>query len=442
MPSPTDLALLEDLGRRLPRSSPFIHVAPGFGLRLARARAEARERLFRAHVWGDSIWAQGFGASDRRNRSAPGLVTAYMQDRFGDGGSGFLSYEYATLTGTWTTATGERFAGCGARATTTATATWTGINGTTVRVFYRNSDMTGQGRFRVDGGAWQTLATGSVFGLEPGMGELTGLPDTPHTVEVEWVSGTWVLHGVQAYRSTGFVLDRLGQNGRAASHYNPITVAQFPSLTRTNGSVNITTPTPGMFRPDMVGKYITGSGIPLDATIATVTSVTAATLSQAATATGAITDAELHINRPSWVNAPVTTLNPFLAVGLDRPDVVIIALGVNDPVGFTHTPAVYADALGRIVAQYTAGTALDYVPDFVFVVPHFANWFDVWSRRVGIAAEAKAMAWGIGGASVDVWGMGRRNYKFWNDRGLFADTVHPNDTGHQAYAEPVISLLT
>lgn len=56
----------------------------------------------------------------------------------------------------------------------------------------------------------------------------------------------------------------------------------------TNLSTAITAPA-GSFHEEDAGRTITGTGIPAGATIATVTSETAATLSAAATATGTIT---------------------------------------------------------------------------------------------------------------------------------------------------------
>lgn len=60
------------------------------------------------------------------------------------------------------------------------------------------------------------------------------------------------------------------------------------SVGTTNTSTAITAPA-GSFHEEDAGRTITGTGIPAAATIASVTSDTAATLSAAATATGTIT---------------------------------------------------------------------------------------------------------------------------------------------------------
>lgn len=60
------------------------------------------------------------------------------------------------------------------------------------------------------------------------------------------------------------------------------------SVSTTNLSTAITAPA-GSFHEEDTGRTISGTGIPAGATIASVTSDTAATLSAAATATGTIT---------------------------------------------------------------------------------------------------------------------------------------------------------
>jgi lysophospholipase L1-like esterase len=192
----------------------------------------------------------------------------------------------------------------------------------------------------------------------------------------------------------------------------------------------------------MVGKYLSGNGIPLDATITAVASASAATLSVNATATGTIT-ADLLFNPPSAAGCAGTTHDPAFATGLGRHDLVIFMLGANDPAGTDFTPATWLEGANRWITQYTTNTlsAYGYTPDFIFVIEHFGNWFDVRSIKTSIAAAVPSLAAGVGAAVVDVWGMGRRNYKYWNDLGYFADAIHPTDPGHRIYAQRVLSLI-
>lgn len=62
--------------------------------------------------------------------------------------------------------------------------------------------------------------------------------------------------------------------------------ARSVTVTKTNASTALTAAS-GTFTEEDAGRTITGTGIPADATLASVTSDTAATLSAAATATGA-----------------------------------------------------------------------------------------------------------------------------------------------------------
>lgn len=439
----SDIDLLQQLTASLPDQGPFLSVADGWGLRLMRTRAEvlAGQRLGKAMMISDSIGAAGQGASDPRVTSMAALVERKLQQSMGDGGSGFLSHEMAVKTGSWDASTQNHFAGTGALATATATLAWSGIRGTTVRIFHRNANISGTFKWRVDGQpvGFTNVTPPTVFGQEPGLVELTGLADIPHTVEVQWVSGTVGIMGVQGFRSTGIILDRVGQSGRAASDFAPYLLERIPAFTTTNGLNTVSTAAPGSFRPYMTGKYVQGNGIPLDTTL-TVTSATAATLSANATASGTIV-ADLNYVRPSWSSSPGQSLDPFLAVGLGRPDLVIFMLGANDPAGPDYTVDTWNQGCGRWLAQFCSGTQYDYVPDFIFVIEHFGNWFDLQSRKNSIAAAIPTMAASVGGAVVDIWGIGHRSFKYWNDRGFFADAIHPRDPGHAAYAAPVISLI-
>jgi hypothetical protein len=434
----TDNELLQTLTQALPTSRPFITIPSGYGLRQMRARAEVGSRLVQASIWGDSISAQGQGSTNPRDTSYAGLLEGWFHTHWGDGGSGYLSHEYAVKTGTWTGEMG--FAGGGARATATATLQWTNIYGTSIRIFHRNANVTGSFRWRVDGGSWTTVTPPTAFGQEPGDINATGLADIAHTVDIEWLSGTVVIHGLQATRTRGVVVNRLGQSGRAASHYAATVLEHIPAVTTTNGNTAITTASGGSFRPYMAGKYLSGTGIPADTTIASVTSATAATLSANANASG--TNAmDLTLNAPSWSGVPGTTNEPFLANGLGRPDICIIPLGANDPASADYSGATYRDGASKIVSQYLSSNTQTYAPDTIFLIPHFANWFDTRSIKADIAAAVADMAEGVGAALVDVWGAAGRSFKKWNDAGFFADTVHPTDRGHRFWFDMTIQAL-
>lgn len=420
---------------------PHYLVPAAWGERWRQARTEAGSRHVQVHIWGDSIYANGLGASTPRTTSVSALIQAQLQTLYGDGGTGFINHSYATKTGTWATGNDNNFGGTGARASAAATMQFTAVMGTTIRIFHRNANITGSFRWQIDGGGFTTVTPPTGFGVEPGAVIATGLSDTSHTVDIEWVSGQVVISGVQGFRATGITVSRIGESGRAASHYSPITLDRITSVTTTNGSATITTPGAGSFRSMMIGKYITGTGIATDTTISAVASATSATLSQNATASGTNT-MDIQFHRSTWAAATTQTVDPPLATGLTRADLVIMALGVNDPTNIEFYGRTFRDGMSRIMSTYTSGSGYDFSPDFVFVMPHFANWFDVYSRKNEIASELASIAAGSGGALVDVWGMAKRSYKYWNDLGYFADVVHPSDSGHNQHAQVVLNLIT
>lgn len=418
-----------------------VAVPSAWGERWGTARKEGGSRRVNVHLWGDSVGADGAAASNPRTLSLAGLLQAGLQSRYGDGGTGFLNTFYAAKTGTWDATIDMGFAGTGARATAAASLSWSDIRGTTIRLWHRNTGLTGSFRWRVDGGSWTVVTPPTGFAVEPGFSEVTGLADTPHTVDVEWVSGVVVIHGVYGHRANGIVLSRLGQGGRAASHFSGIILERIPVST-TNGSTTVTSAAPGLFDASMVGRYLVGANLPRDAQITAVASATSATISSAATGTGTQT-VNLQVNRQSWAESAGLTLDPFFSVGLGRADLVILMLGVNDPASLDHTAATWTDGASRLLKPYYQGDTYNYTPDLLVVIEHQGNWFDLEGRWPAITDAQAAFASSMGGALVDVWGIGRRSYKHWLDLGYFTggDGVHPTNAGHAAYADPILKLL-
>lgn len=417
-------------------------VPSAWGERWGTARKEGGSRRVNIHLWGDSIGADGASATNTRTLSMAGLLQAQLQAKYGNGGTGFLNTFYAAKTGTWDAINDMGFAGTGARATAAATLSWTDIRGTTVRIYHRNTGLTGSFRWRIDGGSFTTVTPPTGFGVEPGVVEITGLPDTPHTVDVEWVSGTIVIHGVYAHRNTGIVLNRLGQGGRAASHFSNIILNRI-TIGTTNASATITSATPGVFTSSMIGRYVVGTNLPKDAQITAVASATSATISAPAMGTGTQT-VNLQINRQSWAESPGLTIDPFFSIGLGRPDLWILMLGVNDPAGLDNTATTWSDGASRLVKPYYGGNTYNFSPDGLVIIEHQGDWFDLEGRWPDIARAQAAFASAMGAALIDLWGMGRRSYKYWLDLGYFTggDGVHPTNAGHAAYADPTLKLLT
>jgi lysophospholipase L1-like esterase len=401
------------------------------------ARFQARQRQVLVHAWGDSI-SEGAGSTDPVNLGYFGLLGDFLRAEYGDGGSGFLPQGNATTTtGTWTA--GNGFGGAAATATAAASKSWTAIRGTTMRIFFDNVGPAGSFRYRIDGESFTTITPPVGFSVEPGVVERTGLADVPHTIDIEWVSGSVTLHGIQGVYPTGIITSRCAQGGKAASDYSLNEISRL-TIGTTNGSATITSTAPGAFTSSLIGKFISGPNIQNGTTITATASATSATMSQNATGTGSVT-AIVSYGSSDNPGVPGLTTDPFLSMGLGRADLVIIALGVNDGADLPKSSNSVRNGLGHIVKAYTGGSTFAYSPDFVFVIEHQGDWFDQEGEWPEHTTEIAAYAASIGAAVVDIWGMGRRSHQYWQDLGLFADTIHPNDAGHVAYARPLIDLL-
>lgn len=421
---------------------PHVEIPPSWGRRWYQARTEAGARQVKVHLWGDSI-TQGVGATNQVTQGYAGLVSDALRTAYGDGGSGFLTHEVATKTGVWLTIEpfGVGMGGALGIAAAAATMQWTGLRGTRVRLFHRNGNITGSFRWRVDGGSWNTVTPPTGFGVEPGLAEVTGLADTPHTVDVEWLSGSAGIHGVLCDRPTGVVVARC-TSGLAASQFSAVPLDTF-DIGITSGSATITSTAPGRFDSSMIGQYLasTQGGLPFNAQVTAVASATSATIHTGASATGTIT-ATLFDYPPTWRDASAQTLDPAFGTGLGRADLVVFAFGVNDLIGIRQNGATYRSGLARLLGPYYSGNSHTYSPDLVGIIQHRGDGFDFTGLYPELAGAVRDVARGLGGAVIDIWGIGRRSFKYWNDLGYFADGVHPSNTGHAQYAAPLIALLT
>jgi len=394
--------------------------------------------------WSHSIGSRGSGITpdtpaNRYTLSMPGLVKSAVQALYGDGGSGYLSHEYATATGTWTAEPPTLFGG-GVRATAAATLSFAQCVGTTHKIFHLNAGITGSFRYRVDGGSYTTVTPPTGFSLDPGGVTIT-TSDGTHTIDVEWVSGQVVICGIQSYRASGIVLNRLGRSGQAASNYAINAILRNRIMGTTNGNTALTCVSPGWFTKDMEGLYVVGNGIPLGATISSVTTATAAVLSSNATATGNQT-VDICSTDPRGANGAANIIEPFLAEGLTRADLVIIQLCANDPSNLLWNVDTVRGGIAKLLNPYMSGNAVGYSPDVIIVADHIGNWFDTARRYNDYVSALGALAKAHNAAFIDLWGLGKRSFKYWNDLGYFADNIHLSNAGCVVAAQPIIDILT
>lgn len=440
--------------------TPHVTRSAAWGQRWFAARDEADTRQVRVHVWGGSITEGNPGNSDPLTTSWPGLVFAELQSKYGDGGSGYLNGYWTSSTGTWAMING--MASRGHQASAAASLRWEGLAGTRIRLWHRNRSGDGSFRWRIDEGSWRTVNPPTGFGAEPGVDwfndDFTTLADTPHTVDVEWLSGEIVIYGVMCDRETGIVPCRCAAGGRAAGQFGLGRLARFP-IGITDTSTTITSPAPGVFNSSMEDKYLSSvdAGLPADAQITAVTDSETATINNPATATDTITT-DLAVNPLSYADFPRQSVFPFLTHGLGLPDLLLCAWGVNDiaytggaDTGTVSTNLFREGASNLLRAYYgDHNTQQDYSPDLVVIGEHLATWGgpilpsgDPFQSGAQIAAAVKELAIGLGGAHVNSWGIGQHSAKYVADQEWMADVIHPNDLGSQVMmADPVIALLT
>jgi hypothetical protein len=432
--------------------SPHVEISPGFGQVWDAAKATAGSSLIHAHVIGDSMACSGSGVTpntidNRRNLNITGLLETQIKTKYGNGGTGYLSHEFTTATGTWTARMG--FAGTEITASAAASLQWTNIFGTTVRIYFKNQQSpVGSFRWRIDGGAWlpvtppvDTVPPLGLTQFEPGYAQVEGLADTAHTIDIEWVSGTVAINGILGFRAAGIVFSRIGQSGRALCDYDLAIRGRIVCGT-TNTSTNVTSAAHGAFNSSMINMYLQGAGIAADAKITAVAADgSSCTIDKAATATATVT-LKLCYKPTLGSLIPRLVVDPTFSVGLYRAHLLIFMIGINDYDEGTTT-LDYKASMGRWMKTYMSGTATNYSPDVVVITEHGADWFDLEYKYAATACANREMALGVGGAHYDVWGMGHRSHQYWQEEphNYFTDSAHLNNAGYAYVATQVGELL-
>lgn len=434
-------------------TAPYTATGPGWGDQWTRARREAATRQVRVHFWGGSVTDGYPGPTLSESTSWRGLVSAWLRTTYGDGGTGYIhagaGSDLVAETGTWTATAGT--AGSEHRASAAASKAFTGLRGTTIKIFHRNViSPTGSFRYRVNGGGFTTVVPPTGFSQEPGTVTISGLSATAtHTLDIEWVSGTIGIHGVEASYSTGIVCCNCAYGGRALQEYGKRVEKQL-TVGVTNTSGTVTMASPGDFHAGMIGKYLSSeaAGLPASAnhTVTAVASATSLTVSPVASATDAALVTDLHVYPGNNAGISYRTATPLFAESLGRPDLVIVGIGVNDMATPGGSVQSALSGLSNILkGGYMGGayndTTHSYSPDVIVIGEHQGAFTDYLGIGPAIVADAASFTTGIGGAFIDFWSVGRRSYDFANAKGWFADTVHLSDTGSTVCANTVTELL-
>lgn len=437
----TDAAIANALGLASSTAAgTWLHRPPLWKDRWEELAAAAASRTVVVDFWGDSTT---FGVSPVTNTTAfVTLTEAALQAAYGDGGSGYRPLSRSgTISGF--TSSGGVLGGCIHQATSAASWEDT-IDGTEFAIIFDNFGVTGSFRYRVDGGAWTTITTPYIFGLNPANVLVTGLSNGTHTVRIEWVSGTVRIAGVDARRSTGVACRMFATGGVRARDY-----ARHPqrhgtaSWTTTSTTITAT----GNFRFDKsdIGLYIdtTEDGIPR--ATAQITAVadngTTATIAVNTTAgdSGAIT---LCVNPGTAQDKPSDTLAPrsgdgFGRHGLGTADLCIISLGLNDMESASSQSN--ADMCRAGIASIMHGYQLWGLtpPLFAFLIQNKGLARD--NPFADLVAAQRDMAAAVDAAVIDMWQWARHHPS--DVAAYWGDGLHPDVSGNQLIAELLGELL-
>lgn len=372
----------------------FAKVPPAWGETWRPARQLGGSRLVRVLIIGASICA-GEASSSPGTTSWYALLRSALQAKYGNGGTGFMSIGWrsstdsgsgVTFTGAWTDT-----AGGGPPATSeggigsiSARPTTAG-NGATMTFTFRGTSLdiftkTDPAYGRVD---YNIDGAGAVqvplnSAVSIKTTTINGLTTAQHSVVLTAAAGDSRIFGVRGRNATGVIVENVSTSGRRSQ--------------------------------DMVFPTTNFSG---------------------------------HIAIQDTIAA------------LGKNDLVIIALAPNDIVLGEETNIqdlmwnAYEEIHNEVVKS---GLVLAKPPDIVTLIEHIGTADTIpgfgFVKRDWLQASSvvRDFSDGAGAALIDYWGAGRHSWDYWAAKTYWGagntDGIHPNDAGHQAYASPLIALLT
>ncbi|MFD7776651.1 GDSL-type esterase/lipase family protein [Streptomyces sp. NPDC059753] len=247
---------------RSSRNDLGIYVPPGWGSFWRAKRDAASTGKATIAVVGGSA-SQGMYASNPITKSWPGAVRSSLQTTYGDGGSGFHSTSLSSTilasgdsaalaawttagaivaqTGTWVQS-GNKFGPglCGIYTETTGdTLTFSGVRGTTVKIYTVSGGTRPNFTYSIDGGSAVTV-TQNTGAAAIQVTTVTGLTSGTHSVKLTCgttTTGNYLtVVGVEGTNATGVVVNNLAMGGASSASYANNTTAQLNSTW--NGGVD------------------------------------------------------------------------------------------------------------------------------------------------------------------------------------------------------------
>jgi lysophospholipase L1-like esterase len=372
----------------------FVRTPPAWGEQWRKARLLGGSRLVRVLIASASIGA-GQLASNQGTKSWYALLRAALQSRYGDGGSGFMSPDWRAAatpssgvasSGAWTDvqspgppATSEGgIGGYAVRPTVSG-------NAATLTFTFRGTTLdiftkTDPTYGRVD----YQIDGGSVVQIALNSAAsiktttITGLSTATHTVILTAAAGTSRIFGIRGRNATGVIVDNVSSGGRSIQDMARATT----SITDHNAAMD---------------------------TLAAI---------------GPVDLAIIGLGPNDVIFDESTTIQDSLWNGLEELHNYIVKGGLS----LASPPSV-------ITMLEHIGTA-DTIPAFAFLK---RDWIQL-SSVVRDFSDATSTA------LIDYWAMGRHSWDYWAAKSYWGssntDQVHPSDAGHQAYAAPLIALLT
>lgn len=370
----------------------FVETRPAWGDQWRTARQLGGSRLVRVLILAASIGA-GEQASSAGTTSWYALLRAALQFKYGNGGTGFMSPGWRAMAGSGVTSTGawSETASGGPPATSeggvgaySLRPTTVG-NGATLTFTFRGTSLdiftkTDPAYGRVD---YNIDGAGAVqIPLNSAVSikttTISGLTTAQHSVVLTAAAGDSRVFGIRGRNATGVIVENVSTSGRRAQ--------------------------------DMIFPTTNFSG---------------------------------HIAVQDTIAA------------LGKNDLVIIALAPNDIILGEETTVqdllwnAYEEIHNEIVKS---GLSIARPPDIVTMIEHIGTADTIpgfgflkrdWIQACSVIRDFSD---GVGAALIDYWGAGRHSWDYWAAKTYWGngntDGIHPNDAGHQAYASPLIDLLT
>lgn len=246
---------------RTSRNDLGIYAPPGWGSFWRAKRAATGTGRATVAVVGGSA-SQGMYASNPITKSWPGVVRTALQASYGDGGSGFHSTSLSSTilaggdaaalanwtaqgaivaqTGTWVQSGNKYGPGlCGIYTETTGDSlTFSGVRGTTVKIYTVSGGTRPTFTYSIDGGTAQTVT--QTAGAAAIQVTTVNVSAGTHTVKLTCGTTTagqyLTVVGVEGTNATGVVVNNLAMGGASSASYANNTTAQLNSTW--NGGVD------------------------------------------------------------------------------------------------------------------------------------------------------------------------------------------------------------